>query len=670
MSIFIRCDALQLDGAVLFADAGARAGTVHMNSKRLRWLLRRAKLKRISALMLLSPVLVCAQPVQQAEPTVITVTGQATPLSATSASVVVLPRQAIEDGSSENATDLLRQLPFLFIAQSGARGGLTTITLRGGKQNFTAVMFDGIPLNDITNVLGGSYDFSTMSTDAIEQIEIVRGPLSSVYGSGAVAGVVNIIPRRGEGTPSFELGGTFGNFFTRDGSFAAIGKIRNSDYSFAGSYLDIGEQVKNDPYKLATLSLSTHHTFDNDKLLRFVSRYQNAEASGLPPGGGGPEFSILQTPQAVHTIEIVGGTGWQQQVNQTWLYSLQFDVFDRRQGSNVPPLLDAWPPTSRSFPAEVTDTEFKRYRFGFANTLHISANLTAEVNAAWRREEGDSRGSLAANIPDNFSLDRNDADVGGVLIYSTHGLTSSAGLRVDKTSVFRSVYSPQFGLSYRIKDRGPRFKASWGRGFKIPSFYAIADKIVGNPLLKPEFSRSFDLGIEHTFLRGHLRGGLTVFRNYYTDLVDFSAAVFRLVNRSQTRTQGGELALTMPVNSRLELGAYASYLEWRVQNNAEPLRDIPHWQSGSNINWKIAPRWHSLASVVATGRRYDFQIPVPQQTAVGGYSSASLAVTYDASERLTVFARADNLLDHHYHEYIGFPNPGVYARLGVRYRFR
>ena len=161
-----------------------------------------------------------------------------------------------------------------------------------------------------------------------------------------------------------------------------------------------------------------------------------------------------------------------------------------------------------------------------------------------------------------------------------------------------------------------------------------------------------------------------MFRNSYTDLVDFSAAIFRLVNRSQARTQGAELGLTVPVNSRLELNAHASYLEWRLQNTTEPLRDVPHWRSGGSVNWRIMPRWHSQASILAVGRRYNFQVPVPRQTAAGGYSTASLATSYDVSDRVTLFVRADNLFNQRYHEFIGFPNPGIYARVGVRYRFR
>ena len=621
------------------------------------------------AIVILAPSLQWAQPVPQAEPTVITVTGHATPLSATSASAVVITRQVIEDSHAGNIADILRQVPFLFVAQSGARGGLTTITLRGGKPNFTVVLYDGIPINDITDVLGGSYDFSTMSTDGIEQIEIVRGPLSSMYGSDAIAGVINIIPRRGQGQPLFEIAGALGNFLTRDVSAAASGKTGNLDYSFAGSYLDIGTQVAKDPYSLGTAGINSHLTLGNDKLLSVVVRYQNAEAAGFPPGGGGPEFSILRQAQAVHTIELITGIGFQQQVNQTWLYGLNFDLFDRTQNSNVPALLDVIPPTYNSVPAEIADTNFKRYRFSFANTLRLSPNFSAEIGAGWMREQGVSTGLFASTIPDNFTLTRDTADANSVIDYTLRGLTATAGIRVDKITDFRAVYSPSAGISYRFTPEGPRLKANWGRGFKTPSFYALADKVVGNPLLKPEFSRSYDIGIENDFLRGRLRAELTVFRNSYSDLIDFSALVFRLVNRSQARTQGAEFAITAPVNSWLEFRGYASYLEWRLMDTTEPLRDIPHWQSGGGITWKIKPHWHAQADILAVGRRYDFEVPVPLQPTVGGYSTASLATSYEFSDTLTASVRVDNLFNQQYHEYTGFPNPGVYVRAGFSYRF-
>ena len=148
----------------------------------------------------------------EADPVVVTVSAEAIPLSAASASVTVLTQKFIERSGAETVADLLRQAPFLHLSQTGGRGGLTTVTLRGGDPNFTLVMIDGIPVNDITNILGGAFDFSTLSIDNIERVEIVRGPMSALYGSEGIGGIINIITRSGEDEPHVSLSGMLGNF--------------------------------------------------------------------------------------------------------------------------------------------------------------------------------------------------------------------------------------------------------------------------------------------------------------------------------------------------------------------------------------------------------------------------------------------------------------------------
>jgi vitamin B12 transporter len=131
------------------------------------------------------------------EPMVVTGTVSPTPLSRTTASVTVLSQEQIAAQQAGSVIELLRQVPGLHIDQAGARGSVSSVYLRGGDPNFTVVLIDGIKVNDPTNSRGGAFDFSTLNTDAIERIEIVRGPLSAVYGSDAMSGVINIITRRG-----------------------------------------------------------------------------------------------------------------------------------------------------------------------------------------------------------------------------------------------------------------------------------------------------------------------------------------------------------------------------------------------------------------------------------------------------------------------------------------
>ena len=137
-------------------------------------------------------------PLEQAvelEPVVVTATVAPTPLGRTTAPVTVISHEQIAAQQATSVTELLRQVPGVHIDQAGARGGISSVYVRGSDPNFTVVLIDGVKVNDPTNSRGGSFDFSTLSTDNIERIEIVRGPLSAVYGSDALGGVIDIITR-------------------------------------------------------------------------------------------------------------------------------------------------------------------------------------------------------------------------------------------------------------------------------------------------------------------------------------------------------------------------------------------------------------------------------------------------------------------------------------------
>jgi outer membrane receptor protein involved in Fe transport len=299
----------------------------------------------------------------------------------------------------------------------------------------------------------------------------------------------------------------------------------------------------------------------------------------------------------------------------------------------------------------------------------LSSRVTAHVNVGERREEGTSDGLLAGTIPDRFELTRSTFGAGGEIAYRTGSVTASVGVRYDKPNGFDGVWSPRAGVSYRLP-HGPRVHASWGKGFKLPSFFALGDQTVGNKQLRPEFSNSFDVGVSAETLNRRLSGEATFFRNRYTDLVDFSAQIFKLVNRSEAITKGVEFAGTFAATERLDLGAHVSYLTWSLNPAGEPLRDVPHWRGGVNATWKVSPRWTWRAESLWVSQRFDFQVPVPAQTIAGGYNSINLSTGYDMGHGVSAFVRAENLLDHHYHEFIGFPAAGATVYAGLNFHVR
>ncbi|HLJ29691.1 MAG TPA: TonB-dependent receptor [Candidatus Angelobacter sp.] len=604
----------------------------------------------------------------QAKPTVVEVTAEAVPVSASPASVIVLTRSEIEQAHASTAADLLRNVPFLHVAQNGSAGSFTSVTVRGGKPNFTLVLMDGAPINDITNILGGSVDLSTINPDDIERIEVVRGPLSSLYGSEAVSGVINIISRR-ESRASGDVTLEGGNFGTGKAGLDLRGSDGRASYGLSGSYLNISQQVVSDEFALGTLAGNFRFEASPDMLLDTQVRYQHDQDSSFPVNGGGPELSILRTPEEAHSGGIIFSTGFHHQVVPKWLYTLDFTFFREGERSTTPPILDRVPPSRQSVPAEFATTDFHRAQFSFSNQLLLSDRWSGHLVAGFKDEDGSSNGLLANIIPTHFHLDRPEIHANGEIVFNSNRFTASAGSGVEKSSGFNPHPASRAGANWRLFGSRTTLRSTWASAFQLPSMFALGDPSVGNPALRPEKNRASDVGIEQKLGRLQSRVSLTYFWNSFSDLIDFSATQFRLVNRTNAHTQGVELGMISLPYSKLRLEGDVSYLDWKLEGTTEPLRDQPHWEGGLRANWTVNKKLHAEVNTRWVGRRFDFQVPAPLIDSVGGYSTSNVAATYIVSKQVSAYARIDNVLDRRYHEFLGFPNPGIYARVGVKFRF-
>jgi vitamin B12 transporter len=293
--------------------------------------------------------------------------------------------------------------------------------------------------------------------------------------------------------------------------------------------------------------------------------------------------------------------------------------------------------------------------------------LAAHFRIGIKDERGLNQSLFASATPASFDLQRVAFQANGEFLYRSDRMTASFGLGIDRSEGFDTVLSPRLGANFRVL-QNTRIRASWGQGFNLPSFYALAEPVVGNPNLKPEYSNAFDAGIEHVFRKPKLRVSASYFHNWFRDLIDFSAQQFQLVNRTQAQTQGEEFEAVLPINRGIEVGSNLSLLRWHLNRTTEPLRNQAPWRAGAYVDWRINSRVHTRIDSLFLGRRYDFQIPVPQIQSVGGYSTTDLAFSYKVGHGLATYLRIDNLFNSGYHDFIGFPNPGIYARVGLTYR--
>jgi outer membrane cobalamin receptor len=607
-----------------------------------------------------------AKPVIHAKQEVVEVTTESVPVEASSASVVVLTRSYIEDSHAVSTADLLATVPFLHVAQNGSSGSLTTASIRGGKPKFTLVLIDGVPVNDITNILGGSVDLSSISTTNIERVEIVRGPLSSIYGSEAVSGVINIISRR-DAKPTVDLQAEGGGFGSAQGVITARGGNQKTSYGLSGSYFNIGDQVKSDAFSLGTAAADIRFEPSAKKAFQAQVRYQHDQDSSFPINGGGPELSILQTPEERHSGAIIFSSSFDHQVMAKWLYGVEATYFRQGERSNTPAILDKPNPTFRSVPSQIESTNFQRAQVRFSNQFVFNSRFTGHLAVGFSDENGTSDGLLANRIPTHFNLDRPAFKTNGEIIYNASRLTASFGTSVDESSGFGPHPASRAGLNLRLFGGQTTLRGSWASGFQLPSMFALGDPTVGNPNLKAETNQGLDAGIEQKFNRLHSRVAMTYFWNSFNNLIDFSTTQFKLVNRSSARTQGVELGAGFLPYSKLKIDGDVAYLDWKLENTTEPLRDVPHWEGGLHADWTVTKKLHTLFNTRWVGRRFDFQVPAPQIDSVGGYSATNLSAVYTVSKRLSTFVAVDNLFNRKYHEFLGFPDRGIYGRVGVKY---
>src|SRR5207248_2425237 len=188
-----------------------------------------------------------ASPVEaQAEEIIVSATRFDIPLDQSPASVSVITSEDIEQKQIERVSDALREVPGLSVVQTGAAGQLTSVFTRGLRSEHTQVLLDGVPINQ---GLQGAFDFANLTTDNIDRIEVVRGPQSTLYGPRALAGVIQIFTKQGEGTPEISLNAEGGSYNTFRESLESEGRIDKFDYSIGASRLDTDNARRNNQYR-------------------------------------------------------------------------------------------------------------------------------------------------------------------------------------------------------------------------------------------------------------------------------------------------------------------------------------------------------------------------------------------------------------------------------------
>ncbi|MCB1844074.1 MAG: TonB-dependent receptor [Halioglobus sp.] len=596
------------------------------------------------------------------------VTGTYSPRPALTAAVSVLDGAQIRALNKRTLAGVLKTVPGLLVEEQGGPGGLTAVSIRGGEANFTLVLLDGVPVNDPTNTRGGSFDFANLNASLVERIEIVRGAQSAIYGSDALAGVINIITRRPPEGHRQVVHGEAGQDDFYSAGASAQGSLQALEYSVEVGRRDDGEPLPGSTRRSDSAALRLGWRINDAHSLSAVLRYLDGRRSSYPEQGGGPELATSDALDHADYRDGVYALDWVAALNDRWRSSLGLRRFEHRESVDSPGI----PPFSE-IPPNGADTDFTRDDLRWVNTLQLAPGYRLDVGADFRNEEGDSRGYVTfggERSPADFALDRDTRGVfAQVSAAPQPALLVQGSLRYDDADTFDAETSWQLGAELAV-GAGVTLAANWGEAFKLPSFFALGSPLVGNPDLDPEKARGGDLGIAWR-PRSGLEFTARGFFNDFRDLVDFDEATFRNVNRQTIETAGAELEALWQMQPALSLRMDATFTDIDVKGEDTVLTGRPEWTAGALLQWNPVPRWQTTLDYRFSGEQWAISRHTGQQvlSELDEYHRVDWVVGWQVQRHWQLQLSVDNLLDERYATAVGFMAPERALRVGLRLEY-
>ncbi|MGO9177461.1 MAG: TonB-dependent receptor plug domain-containing protein [Desulfobaccales bacterium] len=645
-----------------------------------------------------------------------TATGTEVPLKENSTSITTITNQQMDARQVPYVEDYIRDVPGAIISQTGGRGGQSDLFIRGGNSNMTLIMLNGFRLNDT----GGAFDFSKMTVDNIDHIEVVRGPMSSLYGNDAMTGVVNLFTRQGQGPPKLTATTLWGahTFYPSDEGFHSPnnligenrvdfeGSYKNFSYSMAyGRYDDTGILPLNNRYgsnvvnsrfdleptddlKLTLINyyVDTYYGFPTSNGDRFDAKSlggngldpdQNQKATTVLTGltGDYRPFSWWKNELKLGFLNL--DSRYNQPNNPYWVNGLTTDYYSRDEEKQ-------WSANYRS-------------NFSFGSKETLASTTTVGVETLGAQYKGWSR-SWDYDI-NNYSSAMNKDRRGSFTYYlqeqagAWDRLFVTVGGSVEDNRAFQQLeFCPRASAALRFPETDTTLRAAGGRAVLAPSFLetnSLNPYFLGNPSLLPEKNVSWEMGLDQWLWKDRVQGGVTYFENHFTDLIQWaptSAFTGSYFNVAAARTKGFELYLQTKSFQGFTFRTAYTYLTQRKVLDAGGVESIAII-TGDNLVRRPRQSWnfdlkyvHGPVEVnfrgLYIGARDDFRTDettyVNSRVTNGGFFTADLAAYYTVVQnwgylsRVQLMLRGQNLFDKKYEEVFGYSSPRLQIIGGLR----
>ena len=590
-------------------------------------------------------------------PIVVTATGVPTPSDRLPVTTTVLRGSDLRARGIRTVSDALRLVPGAAVVETNSFGSQTSVFLRGGESDYTKVLIDGVP----QNAPGGAYDFANLSTDNVDRIEIVSGPVSVLYGSDAVSGVVQIFTRNGAGPLRGSVAAHAGTYGSADLSLAAAGGGDRASFSLGASrFSSDGTLPINNDYRNATLSGQVRLRPDDatqatlslrygDALYHFPTDYTGAPTSKF-------QHQLDRGPTAGLDLARTLSPGLEVHLAGTWHRdNYQYSISPNDSADLV------------NFPYASSDWVTRQGLEGRA-VARLSAGDVLTAGTSFEHE------MMTGTTLDGTRMRDDGAGFVEMVTGLDRALSFTVGARLEDNQRFGAYGTYRGGASWAA---GPntRLHVSAGTGFKEPSLFQnyATGFTVGNRNLSPERSLAWEAGVDRVLGAG-LVGRVTYFDQRFRDLIDYvatpPAGSPNYANVPEAYARGIEAGLRVRVAAWATISATYTYLRTGVTRGdtgstaefrtGEPLIRRPTHSATLGATAGLPGGGSAGLQMSYVGRREDIDFTAGR-VSLPPYGRVDLSAQYPLSRVVpgfTLDARVENALGARYDEVLGFPARG------------
>lgn len=586
---------------------------------------------------------------------VVSATKIATDPEKIASSVTLLTASDLARMQVRTVLDALKGIEGVHVTQNGGLGQPATVFLRGANSEHVLVIIDGVQVND-PSTPGRVVDLTLLDVSDVESIEILRGPQSALYGSDAIAGVINIVTRKGKGKPSVTLSAEGGSYDTFRETAEVRGGTEHTSYAVSLSRVDSGGfsaadetdgNTEDDGYEKTTVSARFGFDPTENAGVSVFARHMDQESEY--DDGVGPGADARDNVSEYEAV-LVGANGRLDLLDSRWNQKLSASYATHDRSFD-----DSW--GYAEYDANQFQTEWQHDFL-----IHDSSTLT--VGTEYEREEAKGTGFSEVSA-DTLSVYAQD-------ILTVGALTTVVGARYDDHEQFGDEVTYRVAPMITIEATGTRLVATYGTGFKSPSLYQLyaptsAWGPIGNSDLVPEESDSWDAGFDQKLAGERATVGARYFETDIENLIDF---VNGYENVAEAATRGVEVTAKAEVTEDLSVGVAYTYTDTEDLATGERLVRRPLHQASFNANYAWGDRANLGMHILYVGERddryYDGTSFSFVRTVLDDYTIVNVAASWQATRRLNVFARIENLFDEDYQQTAGYGTAGISGYGGVK----